>query len=200
MLSIESVNCDWSQERHWKRAAACAVAHEAAAASRRSTLRHTAAIDAEMQSCRDKVTAPLGLLVTDACLDLNLVSTAHTDLHCTLLSCLYLARHELENECVYVTIMIRVALSWHLCVIGSVLEASRAHTCLCVSVNVYFCLPCNHHEAQCNVILQEAELAEMLEARINSGKSASTSAPVANGKLNIESDSIFANLDTDGTC
>ena len=51
--------CVWPQERHWKRAAACAVAHEAAAASRRSMLRHTAAIDAELQTCQDKVTAQL---------------------------------------------------------------------------------------------------------------------------------------------
>ena len=49
--------CVWPQERHWKRAAACAVAHEAAAASRRSMLKHTSAIDAELQSCQDKVTA-----------------------------------------------------------------------------------------------------------------------------------------------
>lgn len=39
----------------------------------------------------------------------------------------------------------------------------------------------------------------MLEARINSGKTASTSAPAANGKRGIENDSIFADLDTDGT-
>ena len=39
----------------------------------------------------------------------------------------------------------------------------------------------------------------MLEARVNSGKSASTSAPAAIGKLGIENDSIFADLDTDGT-
>ena len=51
----------------------------------------------------------------------------------------------------------------------------------------------------CNGILQETELAEMLEARVNSGKSASTSAPAANGKLGIKNDSIFADLDTDGT-
>ena len=38
-----------------------------------------------------------------------------------------------------------------------------------------------------------------MEARVNSGKSASTSAPAANGKLGIENDSIFADLDTDGT-
>ena len=48
-------------------------------------------------------------------------------------------------------------------------------------------------------MLQETELAEMLQARVNSGKSASTSAPAANGKLGIENDSIFADLDTDGT-
>lgn len=51
----------------------------------------------------------------------------------------------------------------------------------------------------CNGHLQETELAEMMEARVNSGKSASTSAPAANGKLGIENDSIFADLDTDGT-
>lgn len=39
----------------------------------------------------------------------------------------------------------------------------------------------------------------MLEARINSGKTASTSAPAANGKLGVENDSIFADLDTNGT-
>lgn len=47
------------QERHWKRAAACALAREAAAASRRSMLKHTAAIDAELQSCQNKVAAQL---------------------------------------------------------------------------------------------------------------------------------------------
>lgn len=47
-------------------------------------------------------------------------------------------------------------------------------------------------------ILQEKDLAEMLEARINSGKTASTSAPAANGNLGVESDSIFADLDTNG--
>ena len=55
--------------------------------------------------------------------------------------------------------------------------------------------PINPH---CNAVLQETELAEMLDARVNSGKSASTSAPAANGKLGIENDSIFADLDTDG--
>ena len=39
----------------------------------------------------------------------------------------------------------------------------------------------------------------MLKARVNSGKAASSSAPQANGKLGIEEDSIFADLDTDGT-
>lgn len=52
------VSIFWPQERHWKRAAACAVAHEAAA-NRRSVLRHTAAIDAELQTCQDKVTTQL---------------------------------------------------------------------------------------------------------------------------------------------
>ena len=42
-------------------------------------------------------------------------------------------------------------------------------------------------------------MAEMLEARINSGKTASTSAPAANGELGVENDSIFADLDTNGT-
>lgn len=55
------VSVSWPQERHWKRAAACAVAHEAAAASRRPRLRHTAAIDAELQSCQDKVTTQLAI-------------------------------------------------------------------------------------------------------------------------------------------
>ncbi|KAL3139308.1 hypothetical protein ABBQ38_003646 [Trebouxia sp. C0009 RCD-2024] len=45
---------------------------------------------------------------------------------------------------------------------------------------------------------EEKDLAEMLEARINSGKTASTSAPAANGKLGVENDSIFADLDTNG--
>ncbi|KAL3160719.1 hypothetical protein ABBQ32_010629 [Trebouxia sp. C0010 RCD-2024] len=89
---------DFTEERHWKRAMACGLAHQAAAASRRSLLKHTSAIDVELQSCQDK----------------------------------------------------------------------------------------------------EKDLAEMLEARINSGKTASTSAPAANGKRGIENDSIFADLDTDG--
>ena len=46
-------------------------------------------------------------------------------------------------------------------------------------------------------ILQEAEFAEMQKARISSGKSASTSQ--ADGKSGIDEDSIFADLDTDGT-
>lgn len=43
------------QERHWKRAAARAIAHDIAAASRSSMLRHTAVIDEELQSCQQKV-------------------------------------------------------------------------------------------------------------------------------------------------
>lgn len=45
--------------------------------------------------------------------------------------------------------------------------------------------------------LQEAEVADMLKARINSGKAASTSQ--ADSKPGVEDDSIFADLDTDGT-
>lgn len=37
------------------------MAHEAAAASRRPRLRHTAAIDAELQTCQDKVTTQLAV-------------------------------------------------------------------------------------------------------------------------------------------
>lgn len=44
--------------------------------------------------------------------------------------------------------------------------------------------------------LQEAEVADMLKARINSGKAASTSQ--ADPKPGVEDDSIFADLDTDG--
>ena len=42
------------QERHWKRAAARAVAHEIAAAARSSRLKHTTVIDEELQSCQQK--------------------------------------------------------------------------------------------------------------------------------------------------
>jgi len=44
--------------------------------------------------------------------------------------------------------------------------------------------------------LQEAEIADMLKARINSGKAASTSQ--ADSKPGVEDDSIFADLDMDG--
>ena len=44
--------------------------------------------------------------------------------------------------------------------------------------------------------LQEAEVADMLKARINSGKAASTSQ--ADSKPGVEEDSIFADLDRDG--
>ena len=46
--------------------------------------------------------------------------------------------------------------------------------------------------------MQETEVADMLKARISSGKSASTSAPQADGKLGTDEDSIFADLDTNG--
>ena len=46
--------------------------------------------------------------------------------------------------------------------------------------------------------VQETEVADMLKARISSGKSASTSAPQADGKLGTDEDSIFADLDTNG--
>lgn len=58
--------CGWPQERHWKRAAACGVAHQVAAASRRSLLKHTSAMDVELQSCQDKVIAPPGVLIGPA--------------------------------------------------------------------------------------------------------------------------------------
>ena len=48
--------------------------------------------------------------------------------------------------------------------------------------------------------LQEADVADMLKARINSGKSASTSTSHADDKYGVEDDSIFADLDTDGMC
>ena len=51
-------------------------------------------------------------------------------------------------------------------------------------------MPCPSH-------LQEADFAEMLKARISSGKSASTSH--ADGTSGIDEDSIFADLDTEGT-
>ena len=43
------------QERHWKRAMARAVAHEIATASRGSSLKQTALLDEELQSCQHKV-------------------------------------------------------------------------------------------------------------------------------------------------
>ncbi len=46
--------------------------------------------------------------------------------------------------------------------------------------------------------LQEEEIAEMLKARIKSGKSASTSSSLTGGKAGVEDDSIFADLDTNG--
>ncbi|KAL0019254.1 hypothetical protein WJX77_003503 [Trebouxia sp. C0004] len=88
---------DFTEERHWKRAASRAVAHEIAAVTRSSLLKHTAVIDEELQSCQQK----------------------------------------------------------------------------------------------------EAEVADMLKARINSGKAASTSQ--AGSKPGVEDDSIFADLDTDGS-
>lgn len=70
--------------------------------------------------------------------------------------------------------------------------------CVCAA-NLFQLLAClwKPGEAHCYDVLQETELAEMLEARVNSGKSASTSAPV-DGKLGIDNDAIFADLDTDG--
>jgi hypothetical protein len=49
------MRCCLMQERHWKRAAARAVAHEIAAVTRSSMLKHTAVIDEELQSCQQKV-------------------------------------------------------------------------------------------------------------------------------------------------
>ena len=46
-----------------------------------------------------------------------------------------------------------------------------------------------------SVCVQEAEFAEMLKARIDSGKSASTSASKADA---VDGDTIFADLDTEG--
>ena len=46
--------------------------------------------------------------------------------------------------------------------------------------------------------MQEAEYAEMLKARLESGKSASTSAS-GTGEAGIDENSIFADLDLDGT-
>lgn len=54
------------QEGHWKRAAARAVAHEIAAVARTSMLKHTAAIDEELQSCQQKVCCLACLLVMTA--------------------------------------------------------------------------------------------------------------------------------------
>ncbi len=54
------------QERHWKRTTARAVAHEIAAVSRSSMLKHTAAIDEELQSCQQKVWCLARLLVMTA--------------------------------------------------------------------------------------------------------------------------------------
>lgn len=46
--------------------------------------------------------------------------------------------------------------------------------------------------------MQEAEHAEMLKARQDSGKSASTSAPCAADEAGVAEDSIFAGIDLDG--
>lgn len=47
-------------------------------------------------------------------------------------------------------------------------------------------------------MMQEAEYAEMLKARLESGKSASTSAS-GTGEAGVDENSIFADLDLDGT-
>ena len=60
------------------------------------------------------------------------------------------------------------------------------------------CLMKRHWLRACLYVLlmiQEAEYAEMLKSRIESGKSASTSSPSEAG---VEEDSIFADIDTDG--
>ncbi len=60
------MRCCLMQERHWKRAAARAVAHEIAAVTRSSMLKHTAVIDEELQSCQQKVLCLACLLVMPA--------------------------------------------------------------------------------------------------------------------------------------
>ena len=52
--------------------------------------------------------------------------------------------------------------------------------------------------AKCCVSVQEAEYAEMLTARLESGKSASTSASHAHADAGIDNDSVFAGIHLDG--
>ncbi len=66
VYASDVMRCCWMQERHWKRAAAHAVAHEIAAVTRSSMLKHTAAIDEELQSCQQKVCCLACLLVMPA--------------------------------------------------------------------------------------------------------------------------------------
>lgn len=77
-------------------------------------------------------------------------------------------------------------------------RAGFSYICLCVKLMLVLACLWKPGKAHCYDVLQETELAEMLEARVNSGKSASTSAPVTDGKLGIDNDAIFADLDTDG--
>jgi len=55
VCASDLMRCCLMQERHWKRAAARAVAHEIAAVTRSPMLKHTAVIDEELQSCQQKV-------------------------------------------------------------------------------------------------------------------------------------------------
>jgi hypothetical protein len=66
VCASDLIRCCLMQERHWKRAAARAVAHEIAAVTRSSMLKHTAAIDEELQSCQQKVLCLACLLVMPA--------------------------------------------------------------------------------------------------------------------------------------
>lgn len=54
MKEMRWMAVDFTEERHWKRAVARAVAHEIAAVSRSSMLRHTSLLDEELQSCQEK--------------------------------------------------------------------------------------------------------------------------------------------------
>ena len=69
---------------------------------------------------------------------------------------------------------------------------SKLGSCHTVGLKIHNC--CYHNAAHAR--LQEAEVADMLKARIDSGKAASTSQ--TDTKPGVEDDSIFADLDTEG--
>ena len=129
-----------------------------------------------------------------ACLNLNLLLWQEVAFsHC----CTCLAYHKLEGAHVS-----SVTADLHCpgpCVTWLAAEGMQTPTMCGCGAKMMLLLPHGQLSMRTAMVLQETELAEMLQARVNSGKSASTSAPAANGKLGIENDSIFADLDTDGT-